>query len=83
MKTLMVLIILTSSIFATTTIQNECDSPYETFIKNREQENCKSVKIATLAFNQLQSLGCELDDLDIDLGQYVLEQAKYCIEPKE
>jgi hypothetical protein len=80
MKTLIILIILISSIFATTNTQNKCDLPFETFIKNREQENCKSIKIAALAFTQLQSLRCKLDDLDIDLGHYVLEQAKYCTD---
>lgn len=83
MKIAMVLIVLTGSIFAASVVPAECGKNYEIFIKNREQESCKLIKIAANAFNQLQSLGCTLDDLDIDLGHYVLGQAKYCIEPKE
>jgi len=69
------LIILTTSLMAQSVT---CDKLYEFYLNHREVSTCKEFKIGAFVYKQLVAHDCILDELDVDMGEFLINEDKKC-----
>jgi hypothetical protein len=55
-----------------------CDKLYTYYLDIRETNNCSQMKSASIVYEQLVKHKCLLDGLDIDMGEYLIDESKKC-----
>jgi hypothetical protein len=55
-----------------------CDKLYTYYLDIRETNNCTQIREASTLYKQLVKHKCLLDGLDIDMGEYLIDEDKKC-----